>query len=380
MPAMMPARSCSPPSVAETLLTSETSKASGRAPYFSVLASSFADFWVKLPVISARPPGIGFSTRGAEIAMPSSTIANWFCGGCLAERAVVAVSNSRPPSALNSRFTCHAMPFCGMPAAALASWSPSISVGPSRYFSVPVWSQANRAWSGTSFGLLVAGELRERGLAGLGRLPLHRLVRRRALRRRQPDTPCRRLRRGGRQRRERLVVAARAGLRARRRSGGRSRAGARLGRGFCARATAGRSGGLGRRRRLHLLGRVHGPEAEQRRLADQTDQFVLLHVRHGDDDLPVAGGDHLGLADAQAVHPVLDDRLGQLQAVRVDGPLPVVFCAVNVIVVPPCRSRPSFGVQALYTAISADQPERPSRRARSGCGRDGRSGRVLPRA
>ena len=58
MPAMMPARSCSPPRVAETLLTSETSKASGSAPYFSTLASSVALFWLKLPSICARPPGI----------------------------------------------------------------------------------------------------------------------------------------------------------------------------------------------------------------------------------------------------------------------------------------------------------------------------------
>ena len=80
MPAMMPARSCSPPSVAETFDTSETSKASGRAPYFSTLASWVADCWLKLPEISARPPGIDELTDGAEITSPSSTMANWFCG------------------------------------------------------------------------------------------------------------------------------------------------------------------------------------------------------------------------------------------------------------------------------------------------------------
>ena len=31
------------------------------------------------------------------------------------------------------------------------------------------------------------------------------------------------------------------------------------------------------------------------------DQFVLLHVRHRDHDLPVAGRGDLGLADAEAV-------------------------------------------------------------------------------
>ena len=80
MPAMMPARSCSPPKVAETLLTSETSKASGSAPYFRTLASSVALFWVKLPEISARPPGMGSLTDGAEMETPSKTMAKRFCG------------------------------------------------------------------------------------------------------------------------------------------------------------------------------------------------------------------------------------------------------------------------------------------------------------
>ena len=55
---MIPARNCSPPRVAETLLTSETSKASGNAPYLSTLARSVADCWLKLPEISAEPPGM----------------------------------------------------------------------------------------------------------------------------------------------------------------------------------------------------------------------------------------------------------------------------------------------------------------------------------
>jgi len=32
------------------------------------------------PVICALPPGISAATDGAEITLPSSTIANWFSG------------------------------------------------------------------------------------------------------------------------------------------------------------------------------------------------------------------------------------------------------------------------------------------------------------
>ncbi len=145
MPAMMPARSCSPPRVAETLLTSETSNARGRAPYFKTLASSVAVFWLKLPVICARPPGMASLTEGAEIDLPSSTMANRFCGSLLAESARVAFSNATAPSELNSRSTTQLTLFCGMPAVAVVSWLPSIRVGPSRYFSVPSWLQAIRA-------------------------------------------------------------------------------------------------------------------------------------------------------------------------------------------------------------------------------------------
>ncbi len=81
---------------------------------------------------------------------------------------------------------------------------------------------------------------------------------------------------------------------------------------------AGRSVGRGGLRG-DLLGRLHGTEPQHRRLADQPDELVLLDVGHGDDDLLVAGGDDLGLADAEAVHPVLDDRLGELQAGGIDG-------------------------------------------------------------
>src|SRR3954453_6669517 len=150
MPAMMPACSWSPPRVADTLLTSEMSKASGSAPYFRTLARSVAVCWVKLPEIWAAPPGIAVLTEGAEIDLPSRTIANRFIGSVLVASARVAFSNWVEPSALNCRLTTHSIPFCGMPALALVSWLPSMRVGPSRYFSVPVRSQENSGWSETS--------------------------------------------------------------------------------------------------------------------------------------------------------------------------------------------------------------------------------------
>src|SRR4051794_12815054 len=150
MPATMPARSWSLPRVADTLLTSEMSNASGSAPYFRTLARSVAVCCVKLPEICAAPPGIAVLTEGAEIDLPSRTIANRFIGSVLVASARVAFSNCVEPSALNCRLTTHSIPFCGMPALALVSWLPSMRVGPSRYFSVPVRSQENSGWSETS--------------------------------------------------------------------------------------------------------------------------------------------------------------------------------------------------------------------------------------
>src|SRR4029453_11156837 len=65
-----------------------------------------------------------------------------------------ACSNAAGPSELNSRFTTQLTLFCGIPATALASWFPSISVGPSRYFSFFSWLHANRPWSATSVTLV----------------------------------------------------------------------------------------------------------------------------------------------------------------------------------------------------------------------------------
>src|SRR4051794_15849565 len=157
---MMPARSCSPPRGPETLKTSETPNASGSAPYLSTLASSLAEDWVKLPEIWAWPPGIAALTDGAEIDSPSSTIANRFIGSLRLASSPVAFSNAAAPSELKVRLTTHCTSFWGMPAFAPVSWSPWISVGPSRYFSVPSLLQEISGWSATSGRLSAWSQLK----------------------------------------------------------------------------------------------------------------------------------------------------------------------------------------------------------------------------
>ena len=197
----------------------------------------------------------------------------------------------------------------------MVSWSPSIRVGPSRYFSVPSSSQANSGWSATSSHRRVAGELGEGGLARLagchsmawsGGVPWPS-----ADRQASPAGCGGAVGSAGNGR----LLPDRAGL-------GTALGVAGLGRGGVGSSGAvdsrGRRGGLGCGWRGDLLGGVHGAEPQHGGLADQLDQLVALHVRHGDDQLLVPGGGHLGLAHAQAVDPALDDRLGQLQAVGVD--------------------------------------------------------------
>src|SRR3954447_22579165 len=86
-PASRPRCSCSAPSSGLICSSVWVVKDSGRAPYFSWFASVVAVAWVKLPVIEACPPVIGSFADGAEITRLSSTIANWFCGGCSEDRA-----------------------------------------------------------------------------------------------------------------------------------------------------------------------------------------------------------------------------------------------------------------------------------------------------
>src|ERR1022692_5315515 len=78
---MSPAVSCDAPSCGEIEVVDGGTNASGTAPYLSTLVSEVAWACVKPavpgPVISPLPVGIGPLTCGAEITLPSSTIANW---------------------------------------------------------------------------------------------------------------------------------------------------------------------------------------------------------------------------------------------------------------------------------------------------------------
>ena len=103
---------------------------------------------------------------------------------------------------------------------------------------------------------------------------------------------------------------------------------------------------------MHLLGGVYGPEPQHGGLADKADQLVLLNVRHSHDDLVVAGCGYFRLADTRLWMIVL----ASCRLLGSTVPLPVVFWAVKVIVVPPLRSRPSFGVQIPLTASKVISP------------------------
>ncbi len=75
---------------------------------------------------------MGSLTCGAETTRPSSTIANWSCGGVSDERVCVLVKNLSAPSPVNSRFTCQATLPWGIPAVAAEMSVPTMSAGPSR--------------------------------------------------------------------------------------------------------------------------------------------------------------------------------------------------------------------------------------------------------
>ncbi len=129
-PAMRPAESWSAASVGPSSVTTGTVNFSGSAPYFRLLARVCASVCEKLPLISAWPFGITPLTVGAEITLPSSTIANCFCCpvSALVWLAICRVTSAKILRAVLSkvRLTTHWTWFCGMPASALFSWVPSI--------------------------------------------------------------------------------------------------------------------------------------------------------------------------------------------------------------------------------------------------------------
>ncbi len=71
-PASRPPRNWSLPSVGETVCAVDWVNVSGSAPYFSVLARSVADCWVKLPLTWVVPLMVDW-IRGADTTCPSST-------------------------------------------------------------------------------------------------------------------------------------------------------------------------------------------------------------------------------------------------------------------------------------------------------------------
>ena len=153
-PASSPFCSCSEPSVAEICSWLWTSNVSGSAPKFSWLASSVAVARVKVPEISALPsemttPG---ANDGAEMTSPSSTIANWFCGGVSPCRRVVTSRNTGRPTRVNSMFATHSLVTAPVdvlrsPDEARAISSPWISTGPRMYLAEPSSPQVTSASS-----------------------------------------------------------------------------------------------------------------------------------------------------------------------------------------------------------------------------------------
>src|SRR4051812_25142152 len=144
-PASSPALSWSVPSVGETVSASCCWKVSGRAPYFRTLARSWASFWVKLPVIWVWPLIVPW-IAGAEITLPSSTNATLL----LAALGVTVTlcwevywAQVAWPLLLKSSETVH----CGLVEVGGTAEAPEMSVpsmiaGASRYFVAPFWSQA----------------------------------------------------------------------------------------------------------------------------------------------------------------------------------------------------------------------------------------------
>ena len=58
---------------------------------------------MKLPEICALAAGSAWLTEGAETTLPSSTMANWFCGDCCCASLPVIVGNFLVPAPVKSR-------------------------------------------------------------------------------------------------------------------------------------------------------------------------------------------------------------------------------------------------------------------------------------
>lgn len=127
------------------MVTLDSLKLSGRAPYFSMLARSCASVCVKLPEISALPLS-DWATDGSETTSPSRTMANWFCGGCCWASLPVMAANFLEPPDVKSMVTFQPAALCvSKTAPAFLMSVPATSAGPSTYFChwpEPFWPQA----------------------------------------------------------------------------------------------------------------------------------------------------------------------------------------------------------------------------------------------
>src|SRR3954451_15508843 len=129
----MPAVSWSPASEGPTTSTrGSLAKRTGRAPYFSELASEVASASVKVPVIWALPSVMMPVKPGLEITLPSRTIAKR--PPLLTSLRLMSAKVLRAPP-LSLRSTAHAVEFCGMPAEAELREVPSMTALESRNFS-----------------------------------------------------------------------------------------------------------------------------------------------------------------------------------------------------------------------------------------------------
>ncbi|CAM5354322.1 hypothetical protein SGRIM128S_04859 [Streptomyces griseomycini] len=100
-----------------------------------MLASSWADCWVKLPEISALPPVRAWLTYGSETTSPSRTMANWFCGDWFWASRPVMSANFLAPLSENFIVTVQPAPVCVFRTASASSTSvPSTAAGPRMYF------------------------------------------------------------------------------------------------------------------------------------------------------------------------------------------------------------------------------------------------------
>ncbi len=148
-PAMSPLCSWVDPRVAEMVSWLCTVKLIGRAPNLSWSARAFEVSWSKEPVICGLPSVITARVRGAEMTLPSSTMANWFCAPSRPLRRVVTSAKARVPVPSKTMFTAHSpvvAPLCVVTCPLVASemFSPLTSTGPRMYLTLPSVSQVIR--------------------------------------------------------------------------------------------------------------------------------------------------------------------------------------------------------------------------------------------